>query len=78
MLSLTNVKSIWVESNCENCDRHQYFFIGNNDGSFLHLQFKVENKKVLDVNECEILKCIVPSHIDTEKQVLLNTELPSF
>ena len=67
-----------VKSHCESCDRHQYFFIGNNDGSYLHLQFKVENDIVLDVNECELLKCLVPSHIDTEKQVFLNTELPPF
>jgi hypothetical protein len=67
-----------VKSHCESCDRHQYFFIGNNDGSYLHLQFKVENNIVLDVNECELLKCLVPSHIDTEKQVFLNTELPPF
>lgn len=67
-----------VKSHCESCNQHQYFFIGNNDGSYLHLQFNVENDIVLDVNECEILKCLVPSRIDTEKQVFLNTELPPF
>ena len=73
-----NTKLELVKSNCESCDRDQYFFVGNNDGSYLHLQFKVENVMVLDVNECELLKCLVPSLIDTEKQVYLNTELPPF
>ena len=73
-----NTKLELVKSNCESCDRDQYFFVGNNDGSYLYLQFKVENVMVLDVNECELLKCLVPSLIDTEKQVYLNTELPPF
>jgi hypothetical protein len=73
-----NTRLDLVKSYCESCNRHQYFFVGNNDGSYLHLQFKVENDIVLDVNECELLKCLVPSHIDTEKQVYLNTELPPF
>jgi hypothetical protein len=67
-----------VKSHCESCNQNQFLFVGNNDGSYLHLQFKVENDTVLDVNECEFLKCLVPSHIDTEKQVFLNTELPPF
>ena len=67
-----------VESQCECCERHQYFFVGNNDGSYLHLQFKIENEIVLDINECGLLKCLVPSHINIEKQVFLNTELPQF
>jgi hypothetical protein len=67
-----------VKSHCESCDQQQYFFVGNYDNSFLHLQFKVENDIVLDLNECKLLKCSVPSHIDTEKQVFLNTELPPF
>ena len=73
-----NTKLNVVESHCENCDQHQFFFVGNNDSSYLHLQFKVENEIVLDINECELLKCLVPSNIDTEKQVFLNTELPPF
>ena len=73
-----NTRLDLVKSHCESCDRHQYFFVGSNDDSYLHLQFKVENDVVLDVNECELLKCLVPSHIDIEKQVFLNTELPPF
>ena len=73
-----NTKLELVKSNCESCDRDQYFFVGNNDGSYLHLQFKVENDVVLNVKECEILRCLVPAHIDTEKQVFLDTELPPF
>jgi hypothetical protein len=73
-----NTRLVLVKSHCESCDQQQYFFVGNNDGSYLHLQFKIENDIVLDINECELLKCLVPSHIDTEKQVFLNTELPPF
>ena len=73
-----NTKLELAKSNCNSCDRDQYFFIGNNDGSYLHLQFKVENDVVLNVKECEILRCLVPAHIDTEKQVFLNAELPPF
>lgn len=73
-----NTKLQLVKSNCNNCNLDQYFFVGNNDGSYLNLQFKIENNIVLDINECELLKCLVPSHIDTEKQVFLNTELPPF
>ena len=67
-----------IKSNCNNCDPDQYFFIGNHDGSYLHLRLKIENDKVSDITECEDLRCLVPSHIDTEKQVFLNTELPPF
>ena len=67
-----------VEYQCKSCELHQYFFVGNYDGSYLHLQFKIENEIVLDINECEILKCLVPSNLNTEKQVFLNTELPPF
>lgn len=73
-----NTKLELVKSNCKSCDRDQYFFIGNNDGSYLHLQFKVENDVVLDINECEISSCLVPNNLDKEKQVDLNTELPPF
>jgi hypothetical protein len=73
-----NTRLDLVKSHCESCNRHQYFFVGNNDGSYLHLQLNVENDIILDVNECELLKCLVPSLIDTEKQVFLNTELPPF
>jgi hypothetical protein len=73
-----NTRLDLVKSYCESCNRHQYFFVGNNDGSYLHLQLNVENDIVLDLNECELLKCLVPSLIDTEKQVFLNTELPPF
>ena len=67
-----------VESLCENCDQHPYFFVGNNDSSYLHLQFNIDNNTVLDINECQILSCQVPIEINTEKQVLLNKELPPF
>lgn len=73
-----NTKLELVKSNCKSCDRDQYFFIGNNDGSYLHLQFKVENDVVLDINECEMSSCLVPNNLDKEKQVYLNTELPPF
>lgn len=73
-----NTKLELVKSGCDSCNFDQYFFVGNNDGSYLHLQFKIENDVVLDIKECEILRCLVPNNLDTEKQVLLNTELPPF
>lgn len=73
-----NTRLDLVKSHCESCDQLQYFFVGNYDSSFLHLQFKVENEIVLDLNECKLLKCLIPSHLDPEKQVFLNTELPPF
>ena len=73
-----NTKLKVVKSDCKNCSRDQYLFIGNNDRSYLHLQFEIENDIVLDVRECGLLKCLVPIYIDTEKQIFLNTELPPF
>lgn len=71
-----NTKLQLVKSNCNSCNLNQYFFVGNNDGSYLHLQFNIENNTVLDINECQVLKCLIPIELDTEKQVFLNTELP--
>ena len=73
-----NTRLDLIKSHCESCDRCQYFFIGNTDRSYLQLQFKVDKNVVLDISECEVLKCLVPIEIDTEKQVFLNRELPSF
>lgn len=73
-----NTKLQLVQSNCDSCNLDQYFFIGNNDGSYLHLQFKIENNIVLDINECQVLKCLIPIEFDAEKQVFLDTELPPF
>lgn len=73
-----NIRLNVVESLCKNCDQHQYFFVGNNDSSYLHLQFNIDNDTVLDINECQILSCQVPIEINTEKQVFLNKELPPF
>ena len=73
-----NTRLDLVKSHCESCKRHQYFFVGNNDGSYLHLQFKVDNNEVLDISECEVSRCLVPIELDTERQVFLNKELPPF
>lgn len=34
-------------------------------------QIKIQNKIIFDIKKDELLKCLVPSRIDTEKQVLL-------
>lgn len=73
-----NTKLNLLKSNCSSCKLDQYFFVGNNDGSYLHLQFKIEDNIVLDINECEVLKCLIPIQLDAEKQVFLDIELPPF
>jgi hypothetical protein len=63
---------------CSNCNMKQYFFKGTNDGSYLHLIFKLENGIVKDLIECREAKCNLPHEIDTNKQVFLDTITPSF
>jgi hypothetical protein len=72
-----NTKLIAQEMYCPSLDKMEYYFMGNKENSYLHLMFKLENKKVIDLIECRELKPNLPIDIDPEKQVFLNTELPS-
>jgi hypothetical protein len=56
----------------------QYFFKGTKDGSYLHLNFKLEDGIVKDLIECREAKCVLPQEIDTGKQVFLDTITPPF
>ncbi len=63
---------------CSNCNKKQYFFIGENDESYIHLKFKVINGVVNDFIECRELKCELPFYLDSDKQVWIDTERPLF
>jgi|LauGreDrversion4_2_1035121.scaffolds.fasta_scaffold54366_2 hypothetical protein len=63
---------------CSNCNMKQYFFKGTKDGSYLHLNFKLEDGIVKDLIECREAKCVLPQEIDTGKQVFLDTITPPF
>ena len=63
---------------CSNCNMKQYFFIGTKDDSYLHLIFKLENGMVKDLIECREAQCTLPSNIDTENQIFLDTITPPF
>ena len=73
-----NTKLIAQEMYCPSLDKMEYYFMGNKENSFLHLIFKIENKKVIDLIECSDLKSNFPIEINSEKQVFLDTELPPF
>lgn len=73
-----NTKLIAQEMYCPSLDKMEYYFMGNKENSFLHLIFKIENKKVIDLIECSDLKSNLSIEINPEKQVFLDTELPSF
>ena len=73
-----NTKLIAQEMYCPSCDKMEYFFMGNFDNCYLHLIFKIEDKKVIDLVECRELKCNLPIEIDPEKQVFLDITSPPF
>jgi hypothetical protein len=73
-----NTKLIAQEMYCPSLDKMEYYFMGNKENSYLHLIFKLENKKVIDLIECRELKSNLPIDIDPEKQLFLDTELPPF
>jgi hypothetical protein len=63
---------------CNNCNKKQYFYIGEYDESYLHLVFILENGVVKDFTECRELKCDLPNEVDPEKQVFIDTNKPPF
>lgn len=71
-----NSKLIAQEMYCPSFDKMEYFFMGNVDNSYLHLIFKIENTKVIDLVESREIKSNLPIEIDPEKQVFLDTITP--
>jgi hypothetical protein len=66
-----NTKLIAQEMYCPSYNQMEYYFMGNRENSYLHLIFKIENKKVIDLIECGDLKSNLPIEINPEKQVFL-------
>lgn len=73
-----NLKTRTISCTCKQCCRQQYFFIGEKDGSYFDLTLFLENEKVIDIYECEEVKCMVPEELNLEKRIWIDPNKTPF